>query len=353
VTARSVYFTGPGAVDVREEPTPDPGPDEVLVSAELSAISAGTELLVYRGEVSPDLPADETLDALGGSLSYPLSYGYAGGGSVGAGPAPGDPDWLDERVFAFHPHASEFVVPLEAVSAVPPGVSLQAAVLLPNAETAVNLLLDGSPRIGERAVVFGQGVVGLLTTALLDQAPLSSLLTVDLHERRRRLSEALGADRSIDPGDRDPATVAREWTAGRPEPSDGGSGGGPSRPTGADLTYELSGDPVALDAAIEATGYAGRVVVGSWYGTKRADLSLDGRFHRSRIRLVSSQVSTIAPERRGRWTKGRRIDTAWRRLDSLAVDPLVTHRFPVEDAADAYELLDERPGEAVQVLLTY
>lgn len=353
MTARSVYFTEPGAVEVREEPTPDPGPNEVAVRAELSAISAGTELLVYRGEVRPDLPGDETLDALPESMSYPLCYGYATVGTVVDVGEHVAPDWLDETVFAFHPHASEFVVPLEEVSAVPDGIPLQAAVLLPNVETAVNLLLDGSPRIGERAVVFGQGVVGLLTTTLLEKAPLASLLTVDLHERRRRLSETYGADRSIDPDERDPATVIRELTQKRAGAPCGASGGGPSSPTRADITYELSGDPVALDAAIEATGYGGRVVVGSWYGTRRAELSLDGRFHRSRIRLVSSQVSTIAPERRGRWTKARRLETAWRWLDSLDVDPLVTHRFPVEDVAEAYELLDERPNEAVQVLLTY
>lgn len=353
MTARAVYFTGPEEVAVQEEPTPEPGPGEVAVSAELSAISAGTELLLYRGDVRQDLPADETLDALAGSLSYPLSYGYATVGTVVDVGADVDADWVDETVFAFHPHASEFAVSVEAVSPVPSGVPLQAAVLLPNVETAVNLLLDGSPRIGERSVVFGQGVVGLLTTALLAETPLASLLTVECHEQRRRLSKAFGADGSIDPADRDPATVIRERTQDGPGTRDERRGEGSAGPTRADLTYELSGDPAALDAAIETTGYGGRVVVGSWYGTKRADLSLDGRFHRSRIRLVSSQVSTIAPERRGRWTKARRIETAWRWLEALDVDPLVTHRFPVTDAADAYELLDERPDDAVQVLLTY
>lgn len=360
MTARSVYFTGPGAVEVREEPVADPGPDEVGVSAEVSAISAGTELLLYRGEVRPDLPTDETLGTLAGSLSYPLAYGYATVGTVSDVGEDVDSGWLDETVFAFHPHASEFVVPVGEVSVVPEGVSPRAAALLANVETAVNLLLDGSPRVGERVVVFGQGVVGLLTTALLAASPLASLLTVDRYERRRRLSEAVGADESVDPGERDPVAVVRERSRERPRTPAGDTGtpdGQPGRassmPSGADLAYELSGNPAALDAAIDATGYGGRVVVGSWYGTKTAELSLDGRFHRSRIRLISSQVSTIAPERRGRWTKPRRIETAWRRLQSLDVDPLVTHRFPVEDAAEAYELLDERPDRAVQVLLTY
>lgn len=353
MTARTVYFAGPREVEVRAEPSPDPGPDEVAVRGELSAVSAGTELLVYRGEVSSELAADETLDALAGSLSYPLSYGYAAVGRVIDVGADVDPGWLDERVFAFHPHASEFAVPVDEVSPVPAGVSDEAAALLPNVETAVNLLLDGSPRIGERTVVFGQGVVGLLTTALLRESPLSALVTVEPRERRRALSRAFGADASVDPTERDVAAAVRELSRDKGALPDEGLERDSSAPAGADLAFELSGDPAALDAAIDATGYGGRVVVGSWYGTKTAELSLGGRFHRSRIRLISSQVSTIAPERRGRWTKPRRIETAWRWLDRLDVDRLVTHRFPVEEAAEAYELLEDRPDEAVQVLLTY
>lgn len=351
MTARWVYFTAPGDVEVLEEPVSDPGPGEVRVRAEVSAISPGTEMLIYRGEVRPDLEKDATLDALSGSFSYPFSYGYAVVGTVNAVGEGVDPGWLDETVFAFHPHAGEFLVPADEVSAVPPDVAPRTAALLSNVETAVNLVLDGSPRIGERAVVFGQGVVGLLTTALLAESPLSSLLTVDLYDRRRRLSEAYGADGSIDPGERDPVAAVRDRIRDRPRAPNGIPGR--DSPDGADLAYELSGDPAALDDAVGVTGYAGRVIVGSWYGNETAELSLGGRFHRSRIRLISSQVSTIAPERRGRWTRARRLAAAWRRLGSLDVDPLITHRVPVEDAPDAYRLLDERPDEAVQVLLEY
>jgi 2-desacetyl-2-hydroxyethyl bacteriochlorophyllide A dehydrogenase len=351
MTARTVYFTGPREVAVRDEPVPDPGAGEVRVSTTVSAISSGTELLVYRDEVRTDLAVDATLETLSGSFEYPVSYGYAAVGTVTQVGDGVDRKWVGETVLAFHPHAEEFVVPVEDVSPVPEGVSPRSAVFLPNVETAVNLLLDGGPLIGEQAVVLGQGVVGLLTTALLAQSPLDALLTLDLYERRRELSEAYGADESLDPAVVDPVEAVRERTDRGRRTRPGPAGTEPS-PQGADLTYELSGNPGALDLAVGVTGYAGRVVVGSWYGTKTAELSLDGRFHRSRISLVSSQVSTIAPERRGRWTKRRRLETAWRRLESLELDGLITHEVPLEDAPDAYELLDERPREAVQVVLT-
>ncbi len=79
----------------------------------------------------------------------------------------------------------------------------QTAVFLPNMETTVNLLLDGQPLLGERIVVFRQGIVGLLTTALLARFPLAQLVTVDRYPLRRQASLDLGAQVSLDPGDPD------------------------------------------------------------------------------------------------------------------------------------------------------
>jgi threonine dehydrogenase-like Zn-dependent dehydrogenase len=94
-------------------------------------------------------------------------------------------------------------------------------------------------------------------------------------------------------------------------------------------------------------------VVGSWYGNKRADLNLGGRFHRSRLRLISSQVSSIAPELTGRWTKSRLLKVAWEMLQQVKPARLITHRFPLRQAAQAYETLNKNPSETIQVVLEY
>nr|WP_227377077.1 zinc-binding alcohol dehydrogenase [Haladaptatus halobius] len=339
-SARTVYFTGPRGLDVRVEGVSEPGPNEVLVRAEVSAVSPGSELLVYRGDAPTELATDTTIDALSGTLDFPLRYGYATAGRVVAIGRNVSDDWLDESVFAFHPHASHFLAPPDDLVPIPADYSPEEAVFLPNVETAVNFVLDGTPRIGEQVVVFGQGVVGLLTTALLADCPLSDLVTLDRYPTRRELAGELGADRCLDAtGD---ALEEIDAVLSRPE-----------TPAGADLTYELSGNPDALDDAVAATGYDGRVLVGSWYGEKRADLNLGGAFHRSRIDIENTQVSTLDPELRGRWDAARRLDVAWRRLADIDTGRLVTHRVPVEDAPEAYRLLDERPDEAVTVLLTY
>ena len=94
-------------------------------------------------------------------------------------------------------------------------------------------------------------------------------------------------------------------------------------------------------------------MVGSWYGTKAAALQLGGSFHRNRVRLISSQVSTIAPQLRGRWTKTRRMKSAWQLLAKLPAEELISHRFPLEQAAAAYSLIDSRPEQTLQVILDY
>jgi 2-desacetyl-2-hydroxyethyl bacteriochlorophyllide A dehydrogenase len=330
MTTRSLRFVGPREVRVDECGVPEPGPDEVRVETAVSAISPGTELLIYRGNAPTELPTDETIAALSGELDYPLAYGYAAVGDVTAvGDRVAD-DWLDATVFAFHPHEETFVADPADLMCVPETCQRDAAAFLPNVESAVNFVMDGQPMVGERVVVFGQGVVGLLTTAVLSSFPLERLVAVEPCENRRDAALALGADDCVPPD-----AVGSLF--------DGG----------ADLAFEASGNPAALDDALSVTGYDGRVVIGSWYGRKRVDLDLGGEFHRSRIELESSQVSTIDPSLRGRWDKDRRLDVAWQQIADLDVDPLVTHRFPVGRAADAYELLDEHPCEAVGVLLTY
>ena len=328
MTRRAVCFTGPKSVEVRTEPVPEPGPEEVLVRAERSGVSPGTEMLLYRNEAPPELSADETIEALSGTFSYPLRYGYAVVGRVTAVGEAVEAEWLDRQVFAFNPHESHFVADPEAL--IPTTLAPEQAIFIPNVETAVNFVMDGRPRIGARVVVFGQGPVGLLTTALLAEFPLAELVTVDYYQTRRAISESLGADRSVAPEELDAALEAN-----------------------ADLVYELSGNPEALDDAIDVAGYAGQVVVGSWYGTKDVTLDLGESYHRSHVRIRSSQVSRIDPDHADRWDKDRRLDVVRSCVRENDLSSLVTHTLDVERAAEAYRLLDERQDEAVQVVFKY
>lgn len=333
---RVVYFDAPQRVTVREENLISPARDAVLVETIVSAINAGTELLFYRGQVPPHLQIDANIGALAGEMKYPLAYGYACVGRVLELGAQVSEEWRARLVFAFQPHASHFSARTAELLPLPENISPETAAFLPAIETAVNFVMDGAPRLGEDVCVLGQGVVGLLTTALLAQMPLGQWMTFDCFETRRALSKTFGAPYSFASDNENDFTHAREIL-----------------PNGADLTYELSGNPDALNSALALTGFGGRIVIGSWYGEKRAPLDLGGTFHRSRIHLLSSQVSTLAPELTGRWTKARRMKVAWEMLARVNVSQLITHRIPFAQAASAYEMLDTQPQDALQVLLTY
>ena len=120
-----------------------------------------------------------------------------------------------------------------------------------------------------------------------------------------------------------------------------------------DLAIEASGQPAALDEALRSVAFGGTVIVCSWYGTKPASVTLGGAFHRRRLRIVSSQVSTIDAALQPRWSRQRRLDVARDLLAELELKSLISHRFPIARAADAYALLDGHPEETVQVVLTY
>ncbi|WP_324760650.1 zinc-dependent alcohol dehydrogenase [Haloarcula sp. GH36] len=332
-TARTLYFDRPGSVSVREHRRPEPDADEALVETLVSGVSPGTELLVYNGEVPEELPVDETIDTLDGTFEYPITYGYAAVGRVTETGADISPEWEGRTVFAFNPHESHFCATPEALRPVPDGLDPATATLFPTAETAVNFVLDAAPRFGERAVVFGAGPIGLATTAVLSSFPLAALVVVDPVASRRELAAAFGATETATPEELDGVTDV-------------------VGPDGFDLAVEASGNPAALDTAIEQVGYDGRVLVGSWYGTKPAELDLGRQFHRGRVDLLSSQVSTLSPELRGRWTKARRMDRAIEVVERHDLDRLITHRIPFADAPIAYEMLTAE-RDVLSTVFTY
>jgi len=332
-TASQLWFTAPLTVEVRDVQLPPPGPGEVRVRSLYSAVSAGTELLLYRGQLPRDMALDSSLDSLQESSQYPVQFGYACVGEVQTLGSDVDPAWQGQRVFSFQPHASHFTARPEQLIAIPEDISAQAAVFLPNMETAVNLVQDGHPLIGERVVVLGQGVVGLLLSGLLAQHPLASLSAVEGQPLRQALARQLGVDAIYNPEAASPDQ--------QPSLAD------------ADLIYEVSGHPDALKLAIGLSGYASRIVIGSWYGNKPVSLDLGGEAHRNRLQLITSQVSTLAPALGGRWDKQRRFDVAWDMIRRIDPTRLVSRTVSLQEAGTLYRQLHEQQPDLLQALFHY
>jgi len=347
-TAKALFFTAPRKTEIREMPLPSLEEDGIYVETICSAISAGTEMLVYRGQF-PHLA--DAHDSMSSNLNFPLAYGYACVGRVKEIGKLVNKEWLNKLIFAFQPHTSSFI--LDAKRSfflfLPEGLPPASACFLPNMETAVNLIQDGAPILGEHVLVLGQGVVGLLTASLLSEFPLERLVAVDQFELRRNALKVTGCGltvTSLKPDDLQPFDNRRTIPATPGRIQDHAC-------DPFDLTFELSGSPSALNSAIALTTFSGRIIIGSWYGQKPAEIDLGGAFHRSRIKLISSQVSTISPELSGRWDKSRRFNVAWKALARIKPEKWITHRFPIEEAEKAYQLLDENPQETIQVIFDY
>lgn len=335
--AQQIWFTDTRCVELRSQNLPALKSDELLIQTEISAISAGTELLFYRNEIPADMLLDANIKSLQEKSSYPLQYGYACVGRVVQIGTAVDSGWLHKRVFAFQPHASHFISTESNLILVPDDIHPHAAVFLANMETAVNLIQDGNPNLGEKVVVLGQGIIGLLVSALLAQYPLAQLSALDGIAHRREQALQCGVNSVFNPLEKkDVAHLQQQLTS-----------------TGADLIYELTGVPDALNLAIDLSGFASRIIIGSWYGNKSAPVMLGGDAHRNRIKITTSQVSTIAPELSGRWDKSRRFNVAWEMIRKIKPELLISHQVALSNAASLYKNLDENQNDILQAVFIY
>jgi 2-desacetyl-2-hydroxyethyl bacteriochlorophyllide A dehydrogenase len=327
--ARGLWFVGPRRVETRDVDLPALEDGHVLVRTAFSGISAGTEMLAYRGQLDADMPVDETIGALGGTFRYPFQYGYSCVGRVEqsrSGLACGD------LVFAFHPHQDRFVIDADGTVALGDREA-RTSTLLPMVETALQITLDAGPVFGETVVVVGLGVVGLLTVAMLQRAG-AGVIAVEPQAWRRDVAASLDAT-AVDPGDvRDALSSA-------------------GCSDGVGLVIEASGNPTALRSALSLLAHEGTVLVASWYGTSEVSLPLGGAFHRRRLTIRSTQVSTIPARLSARWDRRRRQHEVVGMLDSLPLDVLATHTFGFDDAEKAYAAIDDGDAGVIQVALGY
>jgi 2-desacetyl-2-hydroxyethyl bacteriochlorophyllide A dehydrogenase len=329
VKARALSFEAPRRVGYVDVEVPAPADGEVLVRTLYSGISAGTEMLAYRGEVDPQLPLDDTLGALGGTFTYPFRYGYS---CVGRVEASARPEQLEALVFAFHPHQERFVVPWRDVVPLQ-SVDPRPATLFPLLETAFQACLDAGQVYAHPVVVMGLGPLGLLTAGLLSRAG-ARVIGAEPRSWRRGAAAAFGVE-AVSPDDLD-AEVAKQ-----------------SEGRGVPLLVEASGRPEALASGLSLLAHEGTALVLSWYGTKEVSLPLGAAFHRRRLTLRSTQVSSIPAAMADRWDVSRRRAAVRALLTTVPLAALATHTFAFERAGDAYAALDRGEEGLVHAALCY
>lgn len=276
MAAEALWYVAPGRAELRLAMLPDLGPADVLVRTLYSAMSRGTERLVFTGRLPQSQWTRMRAPAQEGEFSYPVKYGYAAVGVVERGPAA----LRGQTVFALHPHQERFVLPAEAVVPLPPGLPPARAVLAANMETALNAQWDAGVTAADRVLVVGGGVVGLLVAGLAAQLPGAEVTLVDIDPARAETAEALGARFAT------PATAPGE----------------------SDVVFHCSASAAGLALALARAGDEATVVEMSWYGDEAVAMRLGADFHSRRLKLVSSQVGQVAASHRPRWNRRRRLE---------------------------------------------
>jgi hypothetical protein len=324
LASRQFWIQAPGRGEILERDIPASMEGFLRIRALYSGISRGTESLIFRGEVPPSQFEAMRAPFQEGSFPGPVKYGYASVGRVEAAPGglsasdgtrPRPPEaLLGKTVFCLHPHQDVYWVPLDAVTPLPDGLPPGRAILAANMETAVNAVWDGGPAPGDRIVVVGGGVVGLLIAWLCGRLPGCEVTVEDVNPGRRTIVESLG-------------------------PRFGREGEGR-----ADLVFHASGNPEGLTRALELAGPEATVVEVSWYGSRSVPLPLGEAFHSRRLTVKSSQVGRIPPHRVPRWDTARRMRLALELLRADPLEALISGESGFHDLPDVMARLSTAPG---------
>ena len=319
--ARAFWVAAPGHGEIRAQRLRAPVPGELLIRTRRSAISRGTEGLVFRGEVPESEWRRMRCPFQEGEFPGPVKYGYAAVGIVEDGPA----EMLGRRVFCLHPHQDRFIVPEDAAVEVPDTVPDRRATLAANMETAVNGMWDAAPGPGDHIAVIGAGVVGCLVAALAACLPGADVELIDIDPTREAIAAAFGCRFAT------PANASPE----------------------ADLVIHASGSAAGLAAALTIAAFEATVLEMSWYGTRTVPLPLGGAFHSRRLTLRSSQVGAVPSGRAPRWSHRRRLTLALSLLRDPVFDILLSGETEFSALPDLMQRLAASSAGALCHTLRY
>ena len=295
--ARAFWTIAPGHGEIRGETLPPAGADQVLVRTLVSGVSRGTEALVFAGRVPQSQHQAMRAPLMGGDFPFPVKYGYSAVGRTADG----------RSVFVLHPHQDIFLAPAAMCIPLPDFVPTQRAVLAANMETALNLTWDAAPLAGERMLVIGAGVVGLLTASLLARIPGAHVTVVDIDPTRETLARRFDCDFASP--DRAPAEQ--------------------------ELIVHASASEAGLRLALDRAAFEARIVEASWYGDHAPAVPLGEAFHARRLRLIATQVGAVAPPMRGRRSHAERLALALELLADARYDALLDGPTRFEDMPEA------------------
>ena len=346
-----------GTTTIVEAPAPIAGGGGLLISTTVTLVSAGTErMLVDFGKASYLAKARQqpekvkmvlekirtdglvtTLEAVRSKLAQPLPLGYCNVGTVAEVGAGVEGFKIGDRVVSNGPHADLVKAPKNLCAKIPDAVSDEAAAFTVLASIGLQGIRLIQPTLGEAVVVTGTGLIGLLAVQLL-RAHGCRVLAIDFDESKLKLARSFGAE-TCNPGlGEDPVAAGMAFSRGR----------------GVDAVLiaasTKSADPVTQAARmcrkrgrIVLVGVTGLELNRADFYEKELSFQVSCSYGPGRYDAAYEEKGRDYPPGFVRWTEQRNFEAV---LDMLAdgrldVKPLISHRFPFEDAPEAYRLLTE------------
>jgi len=337
---RQVVITEPYQVAVREVDLPPPGPNQILVTTEVSAVSAGTELAVWTGThqwlKDPSLP----------DWKFPFRPGYSAAGrvvSVGSavsGWKPGD------RVSYPGNHASAELLTIGhergRLWRLPDKLDAERAAVACIARYGLGASIRAGLTLGRSAAVLGLGIIGQFALRCLIAGGAHPVIGVDA-VAMRRAGLAAGADHVLDPSSGDVREQLSRFLDQR----------------GAEIVADATGVPDAVPVAMSLACDGGQViVVGSPRG-RAIEVNFYDDLHRRYLEVTGAHGNMLFEPAHTRLAGAWDINKAQRwllaSLDSgrLNLDGLLTHRIRPEELGGAYEGLLKRKDEYLGVVVRW
>uniref|UniRef100_A0A7S3K6F7 Dehydrogenase n=1 Tax=Aureoumbra lagunensis TaxID=44058 RepID=A0A7S3K6F7_9STRA len=298
-TSRALWTISPSKCEIRKETINLAlGSDEVLVRTLWSGVSRGTESIVVRGGVPESEHQRMRGPNQGGDFSFPVKYGYSSVGIIEAIGSQVKNLRLGVKVFCLYPHQDLYLVPASQVIELPDQTSTaeERAVLTPNMETALNVIWDAGVSAGDKICVVGGGVVGLLIAFLCVRTPGCQVVLKDPQPRTEQC-KALGIHIFNNQNE-------------------------------FDIVIHASGNPAGLADCLSLASDEAIIVEASWHANQLCLLPLGQDFHVRRLTIKSSQVGSLPPHKRPRWTYRRRLALALSLCcsqDNFALNSLLEH----------------------------
>jgi 2-desacetyl-2-hydroxyethyl bacteriochlorophyllide A dehydrogenase len=341
---REFVVVAPWQIEFRDYEDPPLKPGQVRIKSMVSGIKHGTEMALYRGttpffanrfdaEYRLFLPSES-------GVMYPCHLGSWLAGQVIEIGEEVSRFQVGDRVHGKMTHRPTHVRPEDEIYALPEGMNPETAIFTDPAIFALQAVHDAQIKVGDWVAIFGMGVLGLLAVQIARLNGAERVFAVDLIPHRLELAAQLGADEVLNARECDVGLEIKKRTQKK----------------GADVAIEISGAYAALQQAIRSVHMGGLVVTAGYYQGRGDALQLGAEWHHNRLNLRSSMAVWGCPHRNYPLWDLKRIErTAVRLLESgkLVTEPLISHRFPYEEAIAAYRLIDKRPEGTVKALFIY